>query len=179
MTMFGETESMDSNGMWKESHREAGAGAARPMDPHGGWTGSERGAGAWNAGVGTEPLKCSPWNAGVGTEPLKCSICNTRSGGEQIPFSTACKFCLAQPSFHHGRCCPQNPYKNKDRGPPGLYERGPDPGWQKIQEILGEVKLPKWDSLRVVLKYYLNNSLQLLFNENPKILSSKITYELT
>ena len=27
--------------------------------------------------------------------------------------------------------------------------------------------------MRVVLKYYLNNSLQLLFNENPKILSSK------
>ena len=33
--------------------------------------------------------------------------------------------------------------------------------------------------MRVVLKYYLNNPLQFLFNEKPKYWAQKITYKLT
>ena len=50
------------------------------------------------------PVKAPPKAAQV---PFVCSVCLTRAPTETLPFAK-CLYCGMEPSFHHGRCCPQN-----------------------------------------------------------------------
>ena len=48
----------------------------------------------------------------VGPEPVDnygCEICRWWSNGSPFPFPN-CIYCGERPTYHHGRCCPQNPY---------------------------------------------------------------------
>ena len=48
----------------------------------------------------------------VGPEPVDnygCEICGWWSRTSPFPFPH-CTYCGEQPAYHHGRCCPQNPY---------------------------------------------------------------------
>ena len=47
-------------------------------------------------------------NVGKRTRVDHCEVCLRVFVGERIPFEN-CNYCLASPSYHHGRCCSRKP----------------------------------------------------------------------